>query len=90
MKSKINEWVKLIKEDKRYLYMNENRNFIKNYMFDFLEEDQIRFFFLILFLIALVLYISGYNDIILFSAIGIGMIIILILLRPDKGTIKNS
>jgi len=81
LEEKIKENVNLIKDNKEY---------IKNYIFDFFNEDQVRFFVIILLTVIFILFISRTGNKYLYIALLSTIIVILIIFRPDTSTIINK
>jgi hypothetical protein len=80
LRDNLEEKVKLIKDNKEY---------IKNYIFDFFNEDQVRFFVIILLTVIFILFISRTGNKYLYIALLSTIIVILIIFRPDTTTIIN-
>jgi hypothetical protein len=80
LRDKIEENIKRIRDNKEY---------IKNYIFDFFNEDQVRFFVIILLTVIFILFVTRIGNKYLYIALLSTIIIILIIFRPDTSTINN-
>jgi hypothetical protein len=76
-----------------YQKILENRKkqliYAKNYIHELFDEDKLRFFFIVVSLIGIILWLSGSGNLMMFLTLGFGLICLIVLLRPHHELIES-